>query len=128
MKHSFWKTSILILIVAIFTLIWPSTLARANDPVVHAVLFYSPTCPHCHTVITQHLPPLQAKYGDKLQVLQIDVSQPDGQELYQTTIEKFKIPDDRIGVPTLMVGSTILVGSLEIPEQFSSIIEKGLAE
>ncbi len=28
------------------------------DSVVRAVLFYSPTCPHCHEVIQNDLPPL----------------------------------------------------------------------
>ena len=30
--------------------------ALAQEPVVRAVLFFSPTCPHCHEVITEDLP------------------------------------------------------------------------
>ncbi len=128
MKNTFLKIPILILIVTIFVNLWPSTLSLAKEPIVHAVLFFSPSCPHCHTVIAQHLPPLQEKYGNRLQVLQIDVSQPGGQAIYQSTIQKFNISDDRLGVPTLIVGSAILVGSREIPEQFPGVIEEGLTK
>ncbi len=37
--------------------------AQASQPVVQAVLFISPTCPHCQKVMSQDLPPLQTKYG-----------------------------------------------------------------
>ena len=47
-------------------------------PVVHAVLFYSPTCPHCQYVITETLPPLMEKYGNQLQIMGVDVTQPKG--------------------------------------------------
>jgi len=44
-----------------------TTSAQAQTtPVVHAVLFYSPTCPHCHLVINDTLLPLLEKYGDQL--------------------------------------------------------------
>ncbi|MCK4978563.1 MAG: hypothetical protein KAS36_16635, partial [Anaerolineales bacterium] len=111
-----------------------SALLGFNQPVfaqagtVNAVLFYSPSCPHCHTVINEDLPPLIEKYGDKLIIIGINVSDPEGQQLYQATIQRFNIPENRIGVPSLVVGDTVLVGSLEIPSEFPSIIEAGLAD
>ncbi len=50
-----------------------------------------------------------------------------GSKLYQAAIAKFNIPTDRLGVPTLIVGQNILVGSVEIPEKLPAIIEAGLA-
>ena len=51
-------------------LIWMWTApGLAGDAVVRAVLFFSPTCPHCHTVMTEDLPPLAALYGEQLQIL-----------------------------------------------------------
>ncbi|MEZ4644457.1 MAG: vitamin K epoxide reductase family protein [Chloroflexota bacterium] len=97
------------------------------EPIVQAVLFYSPTCPHCHKVITEDLPPLQEEYGERLQILGIDVSQDVGQMLYQDAITALKIDDNRVGVPTLVVGDVVLVGSLEIPELFPQIIADGMA-
>ncbi|HWQ83598.1 MAG TPA: vitamin K epoxide reductase family protein [Anaerolineales bacterium] len=102
--------------------------ANAAGPIVRGVLFYSPTCGHCEKVITEVLPPLAKLYGDQLEILQIDVTMPQGQQLYQNTIQKFKITEDRTGVPTLVVGETVLVGSREIPEQLPGLIESGLKE
>jgi uncharacterized membrane protein/thiol-disulfide isomerase/thioredoxin len=101
--------------------------AFAADPVVHVVLFYSPTCPHCEKVINEDLPPLQKQYGDQFQLMAIDVSYEGGQRLYQNALNQFNVPDDRVGVPTLIVGNTVLVGSVEIPEQLPGILEQGLA-
>jgi uncharacterized membrane protein len=92
------------------------------------MLFYSPSCAHCHKVITEDLPPLSEKYGERLQVIGIDVTQQDGQALYQAAIQRFKIPPEQQGVPTLIVGDVVLVGSLDIPQQFPSLIEKYLAQ
>ncbi|MGD2068421.1 MAG: vitamin K epoxide reductase family protein [Gemmatimonadota bacterium] len=99
----------------------------AQEPVVHGVLFYSPTCPHCRKVIQVDLPPLADRYGRQLAILGVDVSSPDGQDLYRAVIEHFQLPTNRIGVPTLVVGREVLVGSLEIPQQLPGIIETGLA-
>ena len=101
---------------------------QAQDPVVQAVLFYSPSCPHCHTVINEVLPPLQNQYGSSLQILGVDVSQVEGSELFHTALDDYGIPQDQRGVPTLIVGDQILVGSGQIPQEFPGIIEKGLQE
>lgn len=103
-----------------------SSSVAATQPIVQAILFYSPTCPHCHTVIDQHLPPLQEQYGEQLQILGVDVSKPVGQQLYQNAIAHFNLSSQRQGVPTLVVGETVLVGSVEIPQQFPQIIADGL--
>ena len=95
-------------------------------PQVQIVLFYSPTCPHCHKVINEDLPPLQEQYGEQLQILGVDVSQAAGGQLYQDAISALNIAENRLGVPTLIIGETILVGSLEIPQQLPLLIATGL--
>lgn len=105
-----------------------SASAAAAEPVVHAVLFYSPACGHCHQVITVDLPPLIDKYGARLNIVGIDVTQPVGQELYLATQERFNISPDRHGVPTLVIDTVVLVGSAEIPEQLPGLIEHYLAQ
>jgi len=97
--------------------------AQSADPVVRAILFYSPTCPHCAMVIQEDLPPLFEKYNTQLTIFAIDVSQAEGAKLYQTATTSFQIPENRLGVPTLIVGNTVLVGSLEISEQFPGLVE-----
>jgi uncharacterized membrane protein/thiol-disulfide isomerase/thioredoxin len=100
--------------------------AQAAPPVVHAVLFYSPTCPHCHYVITETLPPLMKKYGDQLQIIGVDVNQPDGQMLFLAALQKFNL--EEAGVPFLVVGDSYLVGSADIPEKFPGLIEDYLKQ
>jgi uncharacterized membrane protein len=117
-----WLTLVVLIVASISA--FPAL--AANPPVVHAVLFYSPSCPHCHEVITNVLPPLAQKYGDQLQILGVDVTQEAGLTLYRSAVSYFNIPDDRLGVPTLVVGNDVLVGSAEIPEIFPSLIETGL--
>lgn len=102
--------------------------ARASSPVVHAVLFYSPTCPHCHDVIQNDLPPLLEQYGQQLEIIGVDTSQPQGQALYQAAVEHFDVPANRRGVPTLVVNDVVLVGSGEIPQLFPGLIEEYLAQ
>ena len=118
------------LILALFlaTLVAPRAVqAQVEQPVVRAVMFYSPSCPHCHEVLREGLPPLVEKYGDQLQIMLIDVTTPGGQELYQAAVRVIPIPEERRGVPALVVGDTLLVGSVEIPEQLPAIIDAGLA-
>lgn len=101
--------------------------ADEEKPVVQAILFYSPNCPHCHQVIEEVLPPLWEQYGEQLQIAGADTSTPDGSALYHAAIEHFQIPDDRRGVPTLIIGDVVLVGSGEIPAQLPGLIEQGMA-
>lgn len=104
---------------------WKS-VAQAAQPVVHAVLFFSPTCGSCHIVTDQVLPPLVDLYQDKLDIVGIDVSQPAGLQLYESAIAYYQIPSDRIGVPTLIIGDVVLVGANEIPQKLPQLIEQAL--
>ena len=99
---------------------------QAQENTVHAVLFYSPSCPHCHEVMTEVIPPLEAEYGEQLEVIELDTSQPQAQALFQAAVEHYQ--PEMVGVPTLIVGEHILVGSLEIPEQFPTLIEEYLSQ
>jgi uncharacterized membrane protein len=117
-------------------LIWLTLIAgmlqgfsvNAGEPIVHALLFYSPTCPHCHKVISDDLPPLFEKYGKQLRILLVNTQEQSGDALYDAAIKQFHIPEDRLGVPTLIVGNEVLVGSDEIPARFPGLIETFLAQ
>jgi len=116
------------LILLISFILIPAARAQDENTVVQAVLFYSPSCGPCHHVITEVLPPLMEKYGDQLQIIGVSTYSQEGQVLYQAAIDTFEISVQRQGVPTLIVGDNVLVGSGEIPEQFPQIIEEGLAK
>ncbi len=126
-RSSFLCATLLIVLTVLLS--FPHAVyAQSTDPVVRAVLFYSPTCPHCAMVIQEDLPPLFAKYNTQLEIIGIDVSNPQGAMLYQAAIKDFQIPDDRLGVPALFIDKTVLVGSLEIPEQFPGLIDYYLSQ
>lgn len=124
------KRKTFILLILLFLTMWATSpvQAQSDAPVIRAVLFYSPTCPHCHKVMTEDLPPIQEKYGEQLQILEINVTEQDGAELYQLAIATFNISQNRLGVPAMFIGQTLLVGDVEIPTQLPVMIETGLQQ
>ena len=107
--------------------IGPGRAAYAETSVVRAVLFFSRTCPHCHKVMSEDLPPLVEQYGEQLSILAIDTVTEYGRDLFLSAISHFQIPMEQQGVPMLIVGDTVLMGSLEIPQRLPGIVEAGLA-
>ena len=141
-------------LVTLLFVVWQTntlgTPANAQGPVVRALLFFSPTCPHCHKVINEDLPPIFRRFGGEarvwfdqdlprdqvahylitngqVEILLVDVSIAAGYPLYVASQEALDIPENRRGVPRMVVGDRVLVGSLEIPQTFPGIIEDGLA-
>lgn len=100
---------------------------RQANPRVHAALFYSPRCPHCHEVMRNDLPPLMERHGDALRIVAVNVDSPQGQALYQAVVGHLALPQNRRGVPALLVNEVLLVGSAEIPGRFPGMVEEGLA-
>ena len=147
----------LIRILIILAIIVPITAPASADDgsVVQAVLFYSPSCGHCHKVIQEDLPLLYEKHnsqeewfivggvpdeesgelpsivglmGDTLQILYINAATPLGSELFGNALIQFEVPENRYGVPNLFIGETELVGSLEIPELLPGLIDEALEQ
>jgi uncharacterized membrane protein len=123
MRHLRW-VSIVFILAAILLQAAP---LQAQEPVVRVVYFFTPTCPNCTVVSREHLPPLREQYGEQLQILEIDSSLPDGNALFQDAVERFNIPAERQGVPLMIIGETVLVGSLEVPQQLPGLIATNLA-
>ncbi len=145
------------LALSIFLLPILTTAAAAQEPVVHAVFFYGPECPHCHQVITEVFPLLFNTYGgDNIEINYMPPESPEDEELENKagpSIIEVSSAQLRIlyvnlywpigrelydnsmemyggfdGVPRLIVGDTALIGGADIPGQFPGIIETGLAE
>lgn len=100
--------------------------AAAETPVVRAILFTSPTCPHCQQVKEEVLPKLNERYGEKLQLALVSIATPQGSELFLSACLQFGLT--RQSVPLLIVGNAPLLGSEEIPNRFPGLIDKHLAE
>lgn len=114
-----------LIVLSSFFMLNGKVTAQESDPVVRAVLFYSPSCPHCTQVREEFLPLLEETYGEQVQLLEIDTST-DGVDLYFAAVEDFEIPPARQGVPAVIVADQLLVGSFEIPDQLPGIIDRGL--
>jgi uncharacterized membrane protein/thiol-disulfide isomerase/thioredoxin len=102
--------------------------SQEPDPVVHAVLFFSPTCPHCHEVINTFLIPLQNEFGSRLVILGMNTSQSWANAIFGEALRHYEIPQENWVVPFLIVDETVLIGGSEIPDQFRAILETGLEE
>lgn len=114
------------LLITLASFWFTGTLAHAQTPVIHAVLFFSRSCPHCHKVMTEDLPPLVEQHGEQLSILAIDTVTEQGRDLFVAATLHYQIPPEQQGVPLLIVGDTVLMGSLDIPQRFPGIIEEGL--
>jgi len=118
------KRFLLILILVAFVLV---PVVQATPPVVRAILFWDRTCPHCHKVMTEVLPPIKEKYGSQFELLELEISSLRNHDLFMAAIDYFDVPRERQGVPFLIIGDKVLVGEDEIAEQLEAEIQRGLA-
>jgi uncharacterized membrane protein/thiol-disulfide isomerase/thioredoxin len=119
------KLFFLFLLIIFLFMSRASATQEPSQPVVHAILFYSPSCGHCYQVITSDLPPLIEKYGEQLLIVGVDVTTTGGQELFTKALQYFDLESG--GVPFLVIGDTYLIGSVDIPEKLPGLIEHYLA-
>jgi uncharacterized membrane protein len=128
--HRTQLRSILVSIfVVVLSIIHPadfSVHAQADLPVVRAVLFYSPSCGHCHLVIQETILPLIEQYGAQFEIIGVDITQPQGQVFFAAAFKMFDI--ESAGVPFLVIGNEYLIGSLDIPQKLPGLIETRLAQ
>ncbi len=119
------KTNVAVLVLAISVLLFVGSV-QAQEPVVHGVLFYSPTCPHCEHVIQDVLPVLDRQYGSQLEIYGVNTTTESGTALFESYIDKFGIAPELQAVPALVIGDQYLIGSADIPDLAPGIIEEGL--
>ena len=98
------------------------------QPVVHAVLFWMNGCPHCHEVLDNVLPPLQEKYGAQFNVLLVEVVGMDDVNRLYDIAATYGFSRDQVGVPFLIIGDQVLIGSQQIPEELPGLVEHYLAQ
>lgn len=120
-KH-FFQFSILLIGLLISSFVSTSQ----TDGKVYAVLFFSPTCPHCHTLMLEDLPPIQEQFGDQLVVLFIDITTANGNAIAQSAYAHYNISPDDWVVPMMVVNEQVLIGGSQIPSQLPSITQTGI--
>lgn len=120
------KRFLLVLIVMFGVGLSGAVVEAQRADTVYAVLFYSPTCPHCHELITTDLPPIQEQFGDQLMIFFIDVSTDSGSMLAQSAYAHYEIPRDRWVVPMMIVNEQVLIGGVQIPTELPIITQAGI--
>ena len=99
----------------------------AEPPVVRAVMFWKEGCGHCEETINQILPPIQQKYGAQFELRLVEVvTMQDVNALYALAASR-NIPKEQVGVPFLVLGETILIGSEQIRQQLPTLLDDYLA-
>jgi uncharacterized membrane protein len=144
--HRLLRTSLFVALL----LLYANPVSAQSGGTARAVLFYSPTCPHCHEVIQNQLPGISGNYntevtwstspldespepalvamqGDRLEIIFINTATELGSQLYLNAIERFDIPENRRGVPALYFDEGLLVGAAEISAQLPGLIDSALA-
>jgi uncharacterized membrane protein/glutaredoxin len=123
-----------IIIFLLLTILLSSQVAvvhaqtNTSDPVVHAVMFWMDGCPHCHEVLDHVLPPLQAKYGTQFDLVLIEVSTTQDIDMLYQVAASYNITKEQTGVPFLIIGEHLLIGSQQIPDELPGLIEYYLSQ
>jgi uncharacterized membrane protein len=117
----------LFLLVLGLLCLMPTRPVGAQDATVKAVLFYNPGCGACREVINEVLPPILKQYGNNLLVFTIDITNQEGEKLYQAALDQFAVPEGQRGVPFLTIDSTYLIGSDAIRDGLPPLIDEHLA-
>ncbi len=125
MQHDF-QIRILFMSMMAALLLVAAAGAHAAEPVVRAVIFYSPVCGHCQKVISEDFPPLFEKHGSQLQIIGVNTADAAGGALFDAACDMCNIPPESRGVPLLVVADVCLVGSLDIPTQLPGLVEQYL--
>lgn len=98
--------------------------ATPSTAVARAVLFSDPLCTFCREIVEHQLPPAIERFGEKVQILFVDVNTDAGRQLYQAALQTYNVPR---GVPVIFIGGDS-TGGVNIPTQFPLLVEAYLAE
>ncbi|MFW6182983.1 MAG: vitamin K epoxide reductase family protein, partial [Chloroflexota bacterium] len=116
---------LVLLLLAGFTA--PAT-AQQEQPVVRAVMFWMDTCPHCHYVLENVLPPLQDTYGDQFDILLLQITTQQEFDQFARVVQATGLSSQNAVVPFLLIGDSVLLGSQQIETQLPELIAQHLAD
>jgi len=100
--------------------------AQTSQPVVHAVMFWMAGCPHCENVIANVLPPLREKYGAQFDLFMIEVKGSQDVDMLYRVAASYKFTKEQTGVPFLIIGDQVLIGSDQVDGQLPALIDEHL--
>lgn len=95
--------------------------------VVRAVLYWAEGCGHCHEVLDDILPQLQAQYGPALEVRLIEMVSLEDISAFFDLAEGYGYARGRASVPFLLIGDRALMGVEQIRRELPGLIQAALA-
>ncbi len=120
LRYRLWVALLLLAL----TLTWGVGTARAEGgPVLRMVYFYATDCAHCITIINEVLMPLQAEYGDQMQLKMVEISDPINYEMLVRAEEMFGVTPEERGLPTLVIDGQALIGEETIRGQLHCLLD-----
>ncbi len=117
-------TKLILSFIMVFTVLFQTT----PQPVVNGVLFYSPDCSYCQAVIGTLLPPLRARYGAGLNIVEVALGSVEDVNALYDSADFFGLKREDVAVPFLVVGSQALVGQDAIQAKLPGLIDQGLTQ
>ena len=115
---------LVVLLVSALILIWGMGMAYAESgSVVRMVYFTAHDCPHCAAVVNEVLNPLQAEYGDQMQIKVVEISDPANYEMLIRAEKMFGVSSEERGLPTLIVGGEVLIGEEAIRQRLRCLLD-----
>jgi uncharacterized membrane protein len=125
MKHKPYLIVLLLLALLLAPAVAP---ARAQeDGTVRAVMFWMEGCGHCDYVKQTVLPPLAEQYGDRWQLTLIKLHSADDFDHLYSMGAALGLPRNNIGVPFLLIGDAVLIGSVQIPSELPGLVARHVA-
>jgi len=120
--------SLILYLLSVAFIIPTASAQSADPPIVRAVMFWMDGCPHCEEVIQNVLPPLREKYNAQFELTLIEVvSTQDVNTLYRVAAS-YNIPKEQTGVPFVIIGNQVLVGSDQVANRLPVLIDDYLAQ
>ncbi len=117
-----WVALLMTLLLLVGGLLMPVVYAE-HDPTVRVVYFYSVDCPHCKKIIEDTLTPLQAEYGERLEIKMVEISTPENYELMIQAEEALDASPGEWDLPTLVIDGQALVGEEDIRENLPCLLD-----
>ena len=99
----------------------------SQDGIVRMVLFWTPGCSSCEKALTEIIPPLETKYGAKLQVLKVPLNNLDEVNRLYGSADFFKIKKEAVLTPFVLIGNDVLSGEPALLSSLDQKIQAGIA-
>jgi uncharacterized membrane protein len=125
MKHKPYLILLLLLALLLAPAVAPAQ--AQEDGTVRAVMFWMEGCGHCDYVKQTVLPPLAEQYGDRWQLTLIKLHSADDFDHLYSMGAALGLPRNNIGVPFLLIGDAVLIGSVEIPSELPGLVARHMA-